>query len=176
MVQRSRNPQSNFRSSSSRPNRSWSGLISTGPITIAAATKVLLSSVTLSVEGIDETILRTIGMVSIASDQAATTEVQAGAIGMIVVTDTALAAGVASIPGPVTDVTDDGWFTFFPFNQQSLVGSPGPPSVQYPFESKAKRIMHGGTSVALVAENAHATHGLTVQFSFRMLSQVRGTR
>ena len=99
-----------------------------------------------------------------------------GAFGLIVVTETALAAGAASIPGPASDVGNDGWLTYVPFAQQSLVGSPGPPSVQYFFDSRAKRIVHDGDVVAIMVENIHATHGLSIISAFRQLSQVRGTR
>ena len=84
-------------------------------VTVAAASKVLVSSGTPSNPGITETIVRTRGGFSIASDQAGASESQIGAMGLMVVNDLALAAGAASIPGPVTDRNDDGWFVWEPF-------------------------------------------------------------
>ncbi len=55
-------------------NRSWSSLVNTGTSNIATDTKVLLGSFSLSNPGIDETILRTVGSISVSSDQTAASE------------------------------------------------------------------------------------------------------
>ena len=165
---------------SSRPNRDWTGSIPVITIMIPAASKVLLASFALNNPGIDETILRTVGGVAVASDQTAQTENQIGAVGMCLVTDTALAAGIASLPDPVTDFSDDVWFMYQPFAQltrfNDATGINFNAMTWYPFDSKAKRIMHNGMSLVVVAANASATEGMFVTMIFRMLSQVRGTR
>ena len=172
--------QNQFRQSSSRPNRAWAGAAPAISTVVPAASKVLLSTVVLSNQGIDETILRVVGSVSILSDQVASSELQYGAVGMCLVTDTAAAAGIASIPDPVTDVQDDVWFFYQGFSQEFIVltavGSEPHFVTTYAFDSKAKRIFHLGSTVAVVAANAHATHGFAVALNFRLLSMVRGTR
>ena len=166
------------RSSGSRPNRGWSYTQEAAFTNVPANSKVLLASFALSNPGIDVIILRCIGGISVASDQAAAAEVQIGAFGMILVTDQALAAGIASIPGPFTNGDDDGWFCHQSFAQQGdLVSGQGIVSGWYPIDTKGKRIVHGeGVSIALVAENAHATYGLVLYEAIRFLAQVRGTR
>ena len=164
----------------SRPNISWSSFVNSSESVVAASTKVLLGSFTLTAEGIDETQLRTRGMLSVRSDQIAASEAQLGAFGMIVVTDIALAAGAASIPGPGTDASDDGWFVWIPIVQflqvASGVGFDPLMGTRYEIDSKAKRIIEGGKTVALMVENVHATHAFAITVALRVLSQVRGTR
>ena len=171
--------QSRFPRSQSRPNRGWSGLIEATDTAIPAGSKVLLGSFTPTAPGIDLTILRTVGHVSVASDTVAN-ELQLGAFGIIKVTDVALAAGIASIPGPVTNVEDD-WFIFQAFGFEtalhSNVGVNPDWAHMLEFDSKAKRILPGdGMALAIVAENAHATHGFDVSVGLRILAQVRGTQ
>ena len=163
----------------SRPNRSWSAFMATAPVSVAAASKVLIGGFTLSNPNIDETILRTVGSFSIRTDNNNGSEFQIGAFGMIRATDAAVAAGVASIPGPITDRGDDGWFTYAPFSYSSLlhtaVGFTMNESHTVQLDSKAKRRMEEGTQIALVVENAHATHGFTIVLQIRMLGMVSGT-
>ncbi len=160
-------------------NKSWAGTAATAFVTVPAASKILLGSFSLSNPGIDETLLRVRGMFSFKSDQAANSEDQLGAVGMILVTDTALAVGITAIPSPVTDDDDDGWLVHQYFAQHfhnlSSVGFVNDLGKGYPFESKAKRIVHDGTSIAIVAENIHATHGISIALMFRVLSMVRGS-
>ncbi len=53
------------------------------------------------------TIVRTIGEISVMSDQIAAFEVPQGAMGMQIVTDKALALGATAIEDPVTEVSSD---------------------------------------------------------------------
>ena len=108
------------RRSGARPNRSWAATTThTDFIAVPAASKVLISSfVVVDTFGIDLTVLRTVGRFAVASDQASAIETQTGAWGLIRVTDLAVAAGVASLPGPFTDAQDDGWFVHQMFAQQ----------------------------------------------------------
>ncbi len=93
----------------------------------------------------------------------------------MVVTDLALAAGAASVPGPVTDIGDDGWFLYVPIVQSGRL-TDSQDGTQYPFDSKAKRIVETGSSLVAVVENAHASIAFDINLGFRMLSMVRGTR
>ena len=175
MPNRTRRFQTNRRT----PNRSWAGFASTAETAVAASTKVLLGSFTLSNSNIDETILRNVGVLGVTSDQIATTEVQIGAFGMIVVNDLAVAAGAASIPGPITDRTDDGWFVYVPIVQKlqisSNVGNNFQAVTQYQFDSKAKRVVQEGFQIALMVENASSSTAFDIMAIFRTLSQIRGT-
>ena len=168
--------QQRFRNQQRRaPNRSWAGAFEATTTVVAAGAKSLMGSFALSNTNIDETILRVVGVLSVASDQAAAAEQQAGAWGMILVTDAALAIGITVIPGPISDSSDDGWFVYQPFWQTTGLLGPGISSIQYPFDSRAKRVVNEGTSMAIVAENGHGTHGLVLGYTLRLLSMVRGT-
>ncbi len=160
-----------------RPNNSWFGVISSEYVDVAAATKQLLGSLVPSNAGIDETVLRLIGNVSVMSDQAANLERQIGSIGLIVVSNQAVAAGAASIPGPSTDIEDDGWFAHMQFAQLTNrdTDAVGIASLTYDFSSKGRRVVQEGESIAIMAENIHATNALSLALQFRLLSRVTGT-
>ena len=162
-----------------RPTRTasgtnWGRTVFAAPVVVAAASKVLVLTFVLDNPGISEVIRRTRGDYFVGSDQTASTELQMGAWGAIVVTDTALAAGVASIPGPVTDANDDGWFVWESFVQSSSAGAGGNiaawQGVHRPYDSKAMRKLPDGFSVAIVVENAHATHGLEFYLGISLLA------
>ncbi len=140
-----------------RPATDW-GRVILPSVTVGAATKALLGSFALSNPGIGETVRRTRGRFHVVSDQGSVTEVQNGALGFIVVNDLALAAGAASIPGPVTDAADDGWFVWEGFSQvtQLTVGvanAAGTMSLLYEFDSKAMRKVADGFSIAIMFES-----------------------
>jgi len=160
---------------STPPNRSWSGAIFV-EIAVPGNTSILLGSFGLSNQGIDETQLRALGSITVRSDQQAVTESQIGAFGLIVVSQSAITAGIASIPTPLTEIGDDGWFTYMPFCQTNHVftttGSTYAP--RYDFDSKAKRVVHDGSSMAVVVENGTAD-AFVFSVIIRMLSMVRGT-
>ena len=170
--------QRNF-ARSSTPNRTWAGAAPAARTVIPAASKVLVFTITVDNPGIDETVLRVVGGVRVMFDQSSADEYQLGAIGMCIVTDTAIAAGIASIPDPVTDVQDDVWFFYQSFAQRfsllTAVGFDADGGHYYPFDSKAKRVVHSGMSIVGVAANAHASNGLEIVWNVRVLGQVRGT-
>ncbi len=169
------------RRAANRPNRSgitrqptsWSrGVFQT--ITVPAATKVLIGSFTLENPGISETVRRTRGTMLIESDQSAAVEKQLGAMGWIIITANALAAGAASIPGPVTDAADDAWFVWEP-----IVGSSAStdgaginvfPDIAVPFDSKAMRKVEEPNVLAIMVENAHPTFGFALTIAFSVLA------
>ncbi len=146
-----------------RPGGTWARVV--GDFTnVPAATKVLLTTFSLSNPGIGETVRRVLGSIYVQSDQSAASEHQRGAFGLIVANDLAIAAGAASIPGPFTDADDDGWFVWRGFTQDLVVltgvGFRSNFSIEYPFDSKAMRRIEEGFGVAVMAENADATDGL----------------
>ena len=109
------------------------------------------------------------------TDQSAAVEFWAGAFGMIRVSDIALAAGAASIPGPVTEQSDDGWFVWQGYSGSGegfAANEPGRQGFHFPFDSKAARRVEEGFGVALMAENASATTGQQVSVIVSMLTVV----
>ncbi len=145
--------------------------MSTVALQVAAGTKILSTSLVLSNPGIGETVRRTRGVVSVASDQGAAIEDQLGALGLVVVSDLALAAGAASIPGPGTDASDDGWFVWRPFVQRSD-SSNNRVSFIYEFDSKAMRRVEEGFGIAIMIENTSALHGIQISFALSMLTSL----
>jgi len=80
--------------------------------TIASSTAVLLTSLNAAALALRPfTIVRTRGMLYLATDQQAALESQTVNYGRVVVTDQAVAIGVSAVPTPVTDDVSD-WFVF----------------------------------------------------------------
>jgi len=167
--------QSVARRSGSRPNRGWDGLTSSIFTNVAPSTKLLVAGfVPVSA---DLTILRTVGHIAITSDQSGAVEQQIGAMGLIVVSDTAFAIGATAVPDPITDQDDDAWFVYQSFSQQGDGSVTSSLPRTYEFDSKAKRIVQGeGQTIAVVLTNANASHAISFSMNFRILSQLRGTR
>ncbi len=160
-----------------RQPTNWARTVASGLTVLPASSKVLLASVVLSNPGINETIRRTRGIVLVTSDQGSIQEEQLGAVGAMLVTDTAVGAGVASLPDPVTDANDDGWFVWLPFMQisgaQVTAGTASQTAMnRYEFDSKAMRRMEEGYQVAFVAANASATRGLSIAITISLLSSL----
>ena len=158
---------------SQRQPSNWARVLSNSLVTVPAASKVLLNTVVLSNPGIGETVRRTRGRIYVGSDQSGAIEQQFFAFGMMVVNDLALAAGAASIPGPGTDASDDGWFVWEPWvmSQSNATGVAGP-EVVLNFDSKAMRRVEEGYGVALMVENLSATFGLRVALGLSLLSSL----
>ncbi len=169
--------RSNFQRRRS-PNRAWVGLDAAVAVA-GSGTKVLAGSLSLSNANIDETVLRTVGMIAVTSDQVIATEDQIGAFGLIVVNERAIAAGAASIPGPITDISDDGWFVHVPFSQEftfiTAAGFHPSGSTEHKFDFKSKRIVEDGFAIAIMYESTSNSEGFVSEHIFRLLSMVRGT-
>ena len=146
---------------------------------IPAASKVLMASFQSAASGVDQTILRVVGHVGIATDNRSSAEAQIGSIGMMIVTDIAAAAGIASIPGPFTDAGDD-WLMFQSWSQEfhvaTSVGFDPLMMVRHEFDSKSKRVLDGtGKRLVVVIENGHASAAFDAVVHMRILTQARGT-
>ena len=155
------------------PSRTnWGRTVNPIQVTVAAATKVFLSGFALDNPGISETVRRTRGQIFVRSDQGAASEDQVGAFGMMKINDVALAAGAASIPGPATEASDDGWFVWQPITQMGAAATVGAGrlGILYTFDSKAMRTIEEGFGIAIMFENAHATHGLVITWAVSLLS------
>jgi len=161
------------RSGSQRRATSWDISMQTSTtINIPAASKVLVVS-TAGALTKNFTVVRTRGYLAVASDQIAAGELQVGGFGIGVVTSRARAAGVASIPGPMTDSTWDGWFVHDTFGQglevNSAVGFLADFFQRYVIDSKAMRKLDIDEDIVFVVENFHATTGFDVLFAVRYL-------
>ncbi len=154
-----------------RPQGGWSAVASTGLVTVATSTKVLVASFTplLPVE----TIRRTRGIVFWKSDQQTATEDPIGAFGMAIVSADAFAAGAASIPGPFSDDGSDLWFvhqylhTAVTFSDATGLVQLG---TQYEIDSKAMRKLSAEEILVLMVENGSATLAAQFQFGIRVYS------
>jgi len=126
----------------------------------------------LSAFGEAATVVRTRGSLWVKSDQEAATESPFGAVGMMVVRDAAFTAGVASVPSPITEEGDEGWFLWVPWLAGISFGSTiGFPDKfrEYQFDVKAQRKVEPGDTVIVVLENAHAANGAEYVIKFRQL-------
>ena len=168
-----RRPTRTF-SRSKRSGTDWARIMDIAYTTVAANTKQLIATISLSNPGIGEVVRRTRVQLSISSDQSAAGEDQIGALGFIVVNDLAIAAGAAAIPGPVADANDDGWFVWMPFHGSRLefggAGGSGQAFVNIEQDSKAMRRVEEGFTIAVMLENASLTDGISYHHSFSMLT------
>ncbi len=94
-----------------------------------------------------------------------------GAIGGMVVQETARAAGIASLPTPISEEFDDQFFLYQGFfaGANSSAGTQIDGIRVYPFDSKAQRRVESGQAVVFTVENASAGAGLFYTWKFRML-------
>jgi len=138
------------------PNYTWAGIVNAAPVAVAAGAKVLLGTFALST-AFDETVTRVRGRADWTGVSVA------GALGMIVVSADAAAIGITAIPGPVSDIANDGWLLWVPF----------PDSTQQTFDSKAQRIVREGSVIAVVVENNHASTSMSIGLAMRVLGRFR---
>ena len=160
---------------SARKGTDWSAsLAQTGTVAVAAGSKTLLQTFTPVTGG--ETVIRTRGIFTIASDQSSANELQIGALGICVVSDIAAAAGVASIPGPATNAAWGGWMVhqyFARFYEViTAVGVAADFGTSFEVDSKAMRKVDENDRLVVVVENSASAHGIEIMESFRFLSKL----
>ncbi len=119
------------------------------------------------------TVLRTHYSFFVKSDQAAANENQVGALGMAVVSDEAFAAGVASVPTPITSIGSDLWFVhqLYWANAIDLTDN-AKPGVQYVIDSKAMRRVDQGQDLLVISELSALGGGTILLNGGRMLVKV----
>ncbi len=160
-----------------RPATFWDGRVPTGSVAVPAASKLLVASFTNAGDQ-ELTIRRTRGLVATHTDRSVASEIQLGAFGIGVFTNTAIAAGIASLPDPVTDVEDEIWFVYGHISSQFKFGSDIAFDAQnatlWEFDSKAMRKVPQGYAIAFIIANSHATTGFNATVAFRFLSSVTG--
>ena len=117
------------------------------------------------------TVTRTRFNWSVLSDQSAATEDFIGNFGMCVVSDQAVAVGVAAIPTPATDQGSDLWFLIQPWiGRFSLVGSEINQDLRpMEIDSKAARKVDIGQDVVGTVEAGIGGSGCIVRTVGRML-------
>ncbi len=118
------------------------------------------------------TIVRTVGVVMVKSDQITAIEDAYAAFGGCVVSENAVAIGVTAVPLPIGDEGSDLWFMYetamcsFVFGDGTGFVSPGGYS-KY-FDSRAARKVQDGEDIAFVMEVGSGV-GLSFYWKFRML-------
>ena len=156
-----------------RAPSTWSRIVSSVVITVPAASKVIITVLTLNNPGIGETIRRTRGRLFVWSDQVADLEEQFGAFGAIIVSDVAAGVGSAAVPGPFTEAADDGWYMWIPIVQRHIDTTIAPAlGFAYEFDSKAMRRVEEGYQSVFVVENGHPTFGLKAALGVSSLSSI----
>ena len=159
------------RSSPGRLTEWLSSADATAEIPLAANTIILDSSLT-TVEKAKRpfTVTRLVGSIWVQSDQNAAVEVPFGAFGLIVVMETAVTAGVASLPLPFTQAENDGWFAHGFFAAEgSASTNVGRPLERHSFDFRSQRKVEEGMDIAVVLQNGSALDGLNYVIQFRML-------
>ena len=123
------------------------------------------------------TIVRTRGYFNCAIVAATASSLICGAFGIITVSADAFAAGVGSMPGPITDSGDD-WYVWEPIVLQNLATDPhevdGRTSQLTHFDSRGMRKLKFGEVSAVVVELSATAAGQTVDlgYSFREQSKL----
>ncbi len=159
------------RSSPGRLTEWLSSADATDVIPLAANSIVLDSSLTTAeLAKRPFTITRLVGSIWVQSDQNVAPEVPFGAIGLIVVMETAVTAGVASLPLPFTQAENDGWFAHQFFAAEgSASTNVGRPLERFSYDFRSQRKVEEGMNIAVVVQNGSATDGLNYISQFRML-------
>ena len=118
------------------------------------------------------TVVRTRGLLHLASDQQAASEVQHVALGMSVVSEQALAIGVTAVPTPAADQDSDLFFVYEEIANvvtfQTAVGGYNEGQLLH-YDSKAMRKVEQGSDVAIVVETMSTSFGASIVKSGRML-------
>ncbi len=152
----------------------WIGLFgSTSSAAVAAATPILIGSLNAAALALRPfTIVRTRGVAIWESDQIAASELPFGAFGIQVVSDSAAAAGVSSVPTPTTQ-TDADFFVYEPlatsFVFASAIGIATQGGMVKEFDSKAMRKVGNDDDVVVTVEHFSGSFGALFNLGGRML-------
>ena len=116
------------------------------------------------------TVVRTHLEVMLRSDQAAAIETQGVGIGQAVVSEQSAAAGIASLPTPITDLGSDMFYVHrILFADESSLTDRTRPASRLTIDSKAMRKVEGGETIATVLEGAGVGAGMIVTLGGRAL-------
>jgi len=151
---------SRFNSGGPKRQTTWIGPADQAPVAVAANTKVIISSFDPFAQGFAKpTVVRTRGACEVQPQVDGVSITIIGAIGMAVVTDVALAVGVGSLPGPITDAGWDGWYVWRSFGyRMSVTSDIGRLINSFSFEvdSKAMRKVSDQESLVTIVESQAA--------------------
>ena len=152
----------------------WVGGIDTQATIAAGANPLLIGSFNAAALALRPfTIVRTRGLISLASDQVAASEIQHAAFGIAIVSDQASAIGVTAIPTPRTDSASDLWFVYeWLFNEFVLGDSTGFQEggvKTKEIDSKAMRKVEDGEDLVAVVEGGLVGLGFDFGSFFRVL-------
>ena len=133
----------------------WQGSIQSSRIAITATQAQMLSI--LFAEGENETLLRSRGQILITGTPSAASDSDVVGLGLIVVSQNALVAGGASLPGPVSDLGADWlWHSFVPLDAGADASLVDPGAITYihrvEVDSKAMRRIPPDKAVVLMAQ------------------------
>jgi len=163
----------------SRGPRSATDWTASPPITAfttLSATSAILDLTFVPLSG-GETVLRTRGIFTYMSDQAAANENVMGAVGIGVVSAQAESVGITAIPHPATDASWGGWLfhSFFATRVQfvSAVGvlSGASFAQEIVIDSKAMRKVGDDYRLVMVVENT-SNKGMQYGLQLRILSKI----
>ena len=142
---------------------------------IAAGTSILSQSFTQAQNQAlgPVTIVRTVGLFSVRTDQLVATEAPFGAFGFMVVREQARAIGAGSLPGADTSAFDDGWFGHMFWSAGIVVSSAIGLDLQswshFRFDFRGQRKVTADDAIVVMVENANSTAGAEFLMQFRML-------
>ncbi len=168
------------RGSAPRRKTEWASMFSTSVINLPLPgnTAVInsLSAAALSII-VPATLVRMRGFYTFDIDQVAADEAYSGAIGLAVVRETARAAGIGSLPVPLTDSSEDlwTWFDFFMGRFEFIDASGIHPNTAQGvvIDNKAQRKIVDGDAIVVTAESSNFSGGVDLTFFTRLLFKLR---
>ena len=121
-----------------------------------------------------ETLVRTRGEILVALDGPTDNDVKCVGIGIMIVTDAALAAGATAVPSPTDDLDAPWvWHQFVNLSAESATQteSLGTQVARYQIDSKAMRKVKASEAIIIVADgiNGGGTPQADVSYGFRVL-------
>jgi len=142
-----------------RSPTAWAGF-AFNAVTVAGGNSLFLGAFTPLPGFSHETVVRTVGRIGVLGLAAGAT----GALGLAVVSDAAVTAGVTAMPKPITDINDDLWNVYIPV----ALGGTAQESIS--FDQRAMRKVEEGQQLAVIVEAGLV--GFILEGVFRVLSKV----
>ena len=141
--------------------------------TVDASSNLPLSLTTAELALRPFTIVRTHMTILQQSNQSVASELQVAAVGICVVSESALAVGITAVPTPITELDSDLWFVHRTLLNQFLfadaTGFNSPSGFVTTVDSKAMRKVNNDQDVAVVVEGAALGEGQLITLVGRLL-------
>ena len=162
------------RSGGRRRESLWFSIPAVRTTDAAAGAATIISSLTVAALSLRPfTIVRTRMEILAVSDQTGAVEDYQAGIGLAVVSDQAVAAGITAVPLPFSDLGSDLWFAieliFGQFVFVSGIGFQDSTGVHRTLDSKAMRKVEDGQDIIITSEASALSDGYTVVTAGRML-------